>query len=174
MDTLHPRISEVIAELEASQREMTAMLATIPADRFDVRPTDGGWTITEVVEHLMLIETGAGRLIGGMLKQLEGTTDTETDPIGPTMAKYRVADPVMKLAAPDSVKPAGVPLAEALEKQAVSRERLISALKAGSGRALQTMTWQHPFMGALNGYQWALLAAQHQRRHLVQIAGTMG
>lgn len=174
MDTLHPRIAEIVAELEASQQEMTMLLAAIPADRFDVRPVDGGWTIAEIVEHLMLIETGAGRLIGGMLKQLEGTTDAETDPIGPTMARFRVAEPVTKLAAPPMVTPTGVSLGEALEKQGASRERLIAALKAGSGRALHTMTWQHPFLGALNGYQWALLAAQHQRRHLKQIAGVMG
>ena len=94
------------------------------------------------------------RLGGGDLQSVEGGTNIETAP-----------------ADQDRVKPTGVSLAEALEKQSASRARLIGSLKAGSGRALQTMTFPHPFLGDLNGYQWALLIAQHQRRHLVQIAG---
>ena len=171
MPTLHPRIQEVVAELEAAQTEMHAALAAVPADLRTRRPSEESWTIEEVVDHLMILEDSTGRLIGGMLKQLEGTTDTETDAIGPTLARFRVEQPLTKLAAPDRVKPTGVSLAEALEKQSASRARLIGSLKAGSGRALQTMTFPHPFLGDLNGYQWALLIAQHQRRHLVQIAG---
>lgn len=173
MLSLHPRIQEVIAELEAAQAEMHAALAAVPADLHTVRPDDGTWSIAEVVEHLMILEDSTGRLIGSMLKQLEGTTDTETEAIAPTMARFQVDKPIRKLAAPDMVKPSGVPLAQALEKQSASRDRLIGSLKAGSGRALNTKTYPHPFLGELNGYQWALLIAQHQRRHLVQIDSIM-
>jgi hypothetical protein len=170
MTALHPRIQEVVAELEAAQTEMHTALAAVPNELHTRRPSEESWTIEEVVDHLMVLEDSTGRLIGGMLKQLEGTTDTETDAIGPTLARFRVEQPLTKLAAPDRVKPTGVPLAEALAKQSASRERLIGSLKAGSGRALHSMTFPHPFLGDLNGYQWALLIAQHQRRHLVQIA----
>ncbi|MBY0491097.1 MAG: DinB family protein [Gemmatimonadaceae bacterium] len=169
MLSLHPRIAEVVAELESAQAQMHAAIAAVPASAHTARPNAESWTIAEVIEHLMMLEDSTGRLIGGMLKQLEGTTDSETDPIGPTMARFQVEKPLRKLAAPDMVKPTGVPMADALARQSASRERLISSLKAGSGRALNTKTYPHPFLGELNGYQWALLVAQHQRRHLVQI-----
>lgn len=169
MNSLHPRIQEVVAELEAAQAEMHAALAAVPAAIHTTRPADGTWSVAEVVEHLMMLEDSAGRLIGGMLKQLDGTTDTETDPIGPTLAAFSVEKPIKKLAAPETVQPTGIPMADALAKQGASRARLISSLTAGSGRALNAITFPHPFLGPLNGYQWALLVAQHQRRHLVQI-----
>jgi hypothetical protein len=105
-----------------------------------------------------------------MLKQLEGTVDSETDPVGPTMAHFQVHLPKTKLEAPEVVQPSGLSLAESLAALDASRARLIATLKAGSGRALHSTHFPHPFLGPLNGYQWALLAAQHQRRHLVQIA----
>lgn len=169
MSALHPRIAEVVTELEASQQELRAALGALPAPLLDRRPTDGSWTISEVVEHLMLLEHSIGRLIGGMLKQLDGTADTETDAIGPTLAHFRIAQPLRKLPAPEAMQPTGVPLAQALEQQEAARARLISALTAGSGRALHTVSFPHPVLGPLNGYQWALLVAEHQRRHLVQI-----
>ncbi|MCA0374731.1 MAG: DinB family protein [Gemmatimonadetes bacterium] len=172
--TLHPRIVEVVSALEAAQEHMRETLADIPAELMSRKPADGGWSVEEIVDHLARIEDGLGRVIGGMLKQLEGTVDTETDPIAPTIAMYNVPEPVRKIAAPERVQPVGMPLAEALAAQAAARTRVIEALRAGSGRALHTQTFPHPFFGPLNGYQWALLNAQHQRRHCVQMRNTVG
>jgi hypothetical protein len=167
---LHPRIAEVTTELRNAQQEMQELLATLGPEAMDRSAPDGGWTVAQVIEHVLIVEDGAGRLVGGMLKQLEGTVDTETEPVGPTMARYQVWNPVTKLDAPDTVAPKGASSVDVyIAKQAEARARLIAALEHGSGRALQTATWSHPFLGALNGYQWALLTAQHQRRHLVQI-----
>lgn len=171
---LHPRIVEVVAALEAAQEHMHETLAGIPAELLSRKPADGGWSVEETVDHLARTEDGLGRVIGGMLKQLEGTVDTETDPIAPTLARFNVSEPVRKVPAPERVLPAGMPLAEALAAQAAARARVIEALRAGSGRALHTQTFPHPFFGPLNGYQWALLNAQHQRRHCVQMRNTVG
>lgn len=166
---LHPRIQEIVTALDASQQVMRDTLAAIPADLITRKPADGGWSITEVVDHLATIEDGLGRLIGGMLKQLEGTVDTNTDPIAPTIAAYNVPDPVQKIVAPERVRPTGLTMDEALAKQAEARSRVVGALRAGSGRDLNAMSFPHPVFGPLTGYQWALLNAQHQRRHCVQI-----
>lgn len=168
--SLHPRIAEVTTELRNAQAEMQELLAPLPADAMERTAPEGGWTVAQVIEHLLMTEDGTGRLIGGMLKQLEGTVDTETEAIGPTLARFQIHVPTRKLQAPDMVAPKGeLPISEVLAKQADVRQRLIAALERGSGRALQTMTSPHPFLGPLSGYQWALLIALHQRRHLTQI-----
>lgn len=166
---LHPRIQEIITALDESQQCMRDTLAAIPADIVTRKPADGGWSIAEVVDHLARIEDGLGRLIGGMLKQLDGTVDTNTDPIAPTIAQYNVAEPIQKIVAPERVHPVGQSFDEALAQQAASRDRVVEALRAGSGRDLSAMSFPHPVFGPLTGYQWALLNAQHQRRHCVQI-----
>jgi len=153
---------------------MHALLESLPPEASSRTAPDGGWTVAQVIEHLLMVEDGAGRLISGMLKQLEGTVDSDTDPIGPTLARFRIDTPLTKLAAPERVTPTNaLPLAECVAKLDEARQRLITALEHGSGRALHTMTVPHPFLGELSGYQWALLAAQHQRRHLTQIRNIM-
>lgn len=168
-ETLHPRIQEIITALDAAQECMRDTLANIPADIVTRKPADGGWSIAEVVDHLARIEDGLGRLIGGMLKQLEGTVDPNTDPIAPTIAQFNVPEPIQKIVAPERVQPVGQSMEEALAQQVASRTRVIEALRAGSGRDLSAMTFPHPVFGPLTGYQWALLNAQHQLRHCVQI-----
>jgi hypothetical protein len=175
MSSLHPRIAEVTTELRDAQAEMLALLETLPPEALHRTAPDGGWTVAQVVEHLQILEDSAGRLIGSMLKQLEGTVDTETDAIAPTMARFQVWKPVTKLTAPETVRPAGeAPTADCVAKQSAARDRLIGALEQGSGRALHAATFPHPFLGTLSGYQWALLVAQHQRRHLFQIRTIVG
>jgi hypothetical protein len=168
--SLHPRIAEVTTELRNAQAEMQELLAPLSADAMARTAPEGGWTVAQVIEHVLMTEDGIGRLIGGMLKQLEGTVDTDTDAIGPTLAHFEIHIPTRKLKAPDMVTPKGaLPISEVLATQADVRQRLIAALEHGSGRALHTMTSPHPFLGPLSGYQWALLIALHQRRHLTQI-----
>lgn len=168
--SLHPRIAEVTTELRNAQAEMQELLAPLPAEAMARTAPEGGWTVAQVIEHLLMTEDGMGRLIGGMLKQLEGTVDTETEAIGPTLERFQIHRPTRKLVAPETVAPKGeLPVTVVLSKQAEARERLIAALEHGSGRALHTMTSPHPFLGPLSGYQWGLLIALHQRRHLTQI-----
>ena len=57
----------------------------------------------------------------------------------------------------------------AMQAQQVARDRVIAAYTAASGRALAEVTAPHPILGLLNGYQWGMFIAQHQRRHLVQV-----
>jgi hypothetical protein len=49
----------------------------------------------------------------------------------------------------------------------------LAALVDASGRALGQATAPHAIFGPLDGYQWALFVALHQRRHLVQISTTL-
>lgn len=167
---LHPRIVEVIAALTAAQQETDTLCASITADQESRRLGDG-WSVAEVVEHMAIVENGAGRIVSNIAKQVAGTPETSEEPVGPTLGKYHVADPsYRKVVAPEMVHPAhGAPVAESAARMRESRARLIAALEAASGTALGNAHYPHPLFGPLDGYQWGLLAAQHQLRHLVQI-----
>lgn len=168
---LHPRTAEVVTALEAAQQDMQDILAAIPAVHHDLPPAHGGWSMAQIVEHLALTEEGIGRLISKLIKQVEGVDETSTEQIAPTVEHFQVWNPTRRIEAPATVTPTGeVSLVDALERQSTARARMIDALVRGSGRALGTVTAPHPLLGPLDGYQWGLFVAQHQRRHLLQIA----
>lgn len=167
---LHPRIHEVISALTAAQQETDAFCATIPAEQADRRLGDG-WTVAQIVEHMAIVEGGAGRIVSNIAKQVADVAETSDEPVGPTLSRYHVADPsYRKVPAPETVHPVhGATIAESLERMRASRARLIAALEAASGTALGHATFPHPMFGPLDGYQWGLLAAQHQLRHVAQL-----
>jgi DinB superfamily len=167
---LHPRIREVLSALAEAQRETDAFCATITAEQESRRLGDG-WTVAQVVEHMAIVENGAGRIVSNIAKQVVAVPETSEAPIAPALARYRVADPTHhKVLAPEAVQPTqGVPVAESAARMRESRTRLVAALERASGTALGAAHFPHPIFGPLDGYQWALLAAQHQHRHLVQI-----
>ena len=63
----------------------------------------------------------------------------------------------------------GLTAAEGIERLHAVRERLVTALIEGSGLALGAVSHPHPLFGPLNGYQWILVIAMHERRHAAQI-----
>lgn len=76
---------EVVVALELAQQDMLNVLDAIPVSQRDAMPARGGWTITAIVEHLAIIEDGAGRLLSNLIKQVKDTPETETDAIEPTL-----------------------------------------------------------------------------------------
>lgn len=167
---LHPRIREVITALAHAQHEVEHVCATITPDQESRRLGDG-WTVAQVVEHMAIVEDGAGRIVNGIAKQVVGVAETDESPVTPALARFRVPDPTAyKVVAPDVVHPkSGATVAESLARLQHSRARLVALLESVSGTALGAASFPHPIFGPLDGYQWGLLAAQHQLRHLVQI-----
>lgn len=167
--TLHPRIREVLTALDEAQQEMEQVVAAFPAE-FAQHEPNGQWSLARILEHLAIVEDGAGRLIATLIKQADGTEEADDAPVAPSIEHFQVWHPTRRIEAPVMVRPSGtLTLDEALVKQTTARARLRAALEKASGLALGSVSAPHPVLGALNGYQWALVTAQHQRRHVVQI-----
>ncbi|MBL0940075.1 MAG: DinB family protein [Gemmatimonadaceae bacterium] len=171
---LHPRIAEVIGALADAQDEMSAALASVPAHLVNAQPSPGAWSVAQIVDHLAIVEDGSGRVVSKLIKMSGDVQEANTDPIGPTITRFQMWNPALRIEAPDMVVPsATADFAQATERQATARQRLIATLMEASGRAIGEHTFPHQVFGPLNGYQWALFIAEHQRRHLLQISTTL-
>lgn len=168
---LHPRIHEVLTELDRAQQEMHHVLATLPAGHANTAVRPGSWSAAQIIEHLLIVEDGTGRLASTLIKQADGSEETDDTPILPTLVPYFITDATKRpIAAPESVSPKGaLSFEESVAAQQIARERVMAAYTKASGRALATVSYPHPFLGMLNGYQWGLFIAQHQQRHMVQL-----
>ncbi len=177
MDAVHPRIGEVVDELEDSHRELVTVVTSIPEDRRDLAAHEGRWSIAQQLEHLAIVEDGIGRLLSKLIKQVVAADVREmhSEPIRHTIDHLRVVEPTLRIVAPEGVVPTGqVAAGDALERLTAARTRLIGAVRSASGYDLASVSAPHPILGPLNAYQWALFVAHHERRHLVQIRAVAG
>lgn len=169
--SLPPRLVEVTSALTDAQRDLDALLDTIPAAHHDA-PVREGWTIAQVLEHLARVEDGSGRVVSRLCEAAAGTAEAETAPLMPALAALGIETVATPLAAPEMVQPQdGLSAADALARLREARARVVRVLLANAGRALSGVSHPHPRLGVLNGYQWGLFLALHQRRHMAQIAG---
>ena len=168
----HPRIVELLMALDASRAELVALLATVDHETLN-KPSGGDtWSIAEVLEHLTMVEDGAGRLITKLHREVEasGIRETKSTSILDINSDFQVGGAEIRIAAPERVAPkGGVAPEESIQKLREIRSRLEQALLLASGWDLSAASHPHPLFGPLSGYQWALLVAQHERRHIRQL-----
>ena len=167
-ESLHPRVAEIIDELEATQRDFVAFIDTIPESQRNAPSVDGRWSIALHLEHLALVEDGTGRMISKLIKQIQATGARENDEssVLNSLDKHQIWTLNRRVVAPDLVSPKeGLMPSESLARQAASRSRVIAVLQAASGLALSTASAPHPYFGQFDVYQWGIMLAHHQRRH---------
>ncbi len=177
MNGLHPRIAEIIDVLEHAHRDLVEVVTAIPEARRDAPGDNGKWSVAQHLEHLAMVEDGAGRLMSKLIKEVAARDEreTETSSLLGSLDRYQVWTTTRKIVAPEMVQPReGLSAADALARLTTARTRMIGALQKASGLALASVTFPHPVVGPLNVYQWGLISAQHERRHLEQIRALVG
>ena len=60
--------AEIKKDLDRSTTELLDILRNIPDTIFNTKPPGGGWTIGQVAEHLIKVETSAVRLFSGAVE----------------------------------------------------------------------------------------------------------
>ncbi len=58
---------------------------------------------------------------------------------------------------------------EALTALDGTRAALLAVLEGAGGRRLEDLSYQHPFAGNLDLYQWIAFVGLHEARHVAQI-----
>lgn len=175
--TLHPRIAEIIGELEASMAALRETVNALSSEQLNAPANGEEWSVALILEHLTMTEDGMGRMFSKMLHDVEatGARETETSSILGINDEWHIATSDVRIVAPERVRPSlGMSPAESMQRIEASRARLLEVMRRGSGYALSTVSMPHPVFGPFNGYQWALANAQHMQRHIRQIRRAAG
>jgi len=168
----HPRIAELMTELEDSRAELSRTVSALTPAQRDAEPVGNEWSVAQILEHLCIVEDGGGRLMTKLMRlaQENGAYETDSSSVLHALDKFQLLDLNRRIEAPPQVIPSGtVTVAQAMERLAAIRERLLTAMVQASGLALGTVTHPHPLFGPLDGYQWLLVISFHERRHIAQI-----
>lgn len=174
---MHPRLQELTTYLDAQRAAVLAASATVPVDRWTEKPTDGAWSVSEVLEHLRKSEEGVVRLVFKLGKRARASgarSETETSSVLGSLDDFLggrgVIDRTVRREAPDMVRPGGpVDPQQVVDGLTRTRDDLYKAIALVDGIALEDLHWIHPALGDLNLYQYILFVGQHEARHALQL-----
>jgi uncharacterized damage-inducible protein DinB len=174
---MHARLAETMDYVEEKRKELLRSFAGVPADRLRRKPSDGAWSVAEILDHLGIVESGVARLIAkraGKAREAGLGEEKSTESVLASFDQHRAKLESMKMESPMSVQPRGdADLKEALEGLEASRQSLRAAAIAADGLSLGEIKHTHPLLGELDLYQWLIFLGQHEARHRKQIERTL-
>lgn len=171
---MHPRLAAVVEYADGARTELLAAVDAIPQPLREARPTEDGWSVAEVLEHLSRVEKGIAKLVALKVGELQMQPEPPLEapgmlPVDPDKFE-KVVIPVLRLDAPERVTPLGeMSSEEARAALLETRGVMLDQLHAGDGLAYSSVLHPHPFLGELDLYEWVYFVGAHERRHLAQI-----
>lgn len=170
---MHPRTRELLDLLDHHRTALLAAVEQVPHAARDRAPAPGRWSVAQLLEHLYRVERGTATLLAQRIPEAraEGLgPEAETSSVLGALDAAALLDRARARSAPEPVRPKhGLSAEAALAALAESRAALRTAVLAGDGLALGTVTHAHPALGILNLYQWVLFIAYHEGRHVPQV-----
>jgi hypothetical protein len=170
---MHPRISELVAFIEAQREQLRATVASIPETKYAAPPANGGWSILGVLEHVAITEA---RITKGFQREVSAaraagaSLETDDAPILKNLDVKMFLDRTRRIEAPPPVHPKlEMDLAAAWDALDRSRAGMHQAIADADGLALGALSMPHPFFGPMDLYTWIALVGAHDARHADQI-----
>jgi DinB superfamily len=170
---MHPRTQEILTHLDTCRAALEQAVADVPASLHGRRPAAERWSVSEIIEHLGLVE---GRIAPLLITQLGIAraaglgAERETSPVVPTFDMSRLLDRSKPLTAGDTSLPrAGLSTSAGWAILTEHRRTLREAIIAADGLALGTIHIPHPRLGVLDVYQWLVFVGGHEARHTAQV-----
>lgn len=167
---LPPKLKELAEGMEEVRAAVLDLVAGLSEEEFAAR-AEGEWSVGEILEHMILSETGTSKVIRKVLKEGAGAL-----PPYPADDSGLAVRPFPGLSerggkSPEAALPKGtMGKAEILSLAAETRERTLRSLVLLAGADPRSGEFPHPAFGSMNLYEWAaLIVLGHQKQHLRQI-----
>lgn len=140
------------------------------------KPASDRWSIAEILEHLSIAHDRIMTRIVEQFPQAPASEPGRNSQIVDALILEKIPDRSMKATAPEFARPTGlVAPSEALDRIFRSYQRLAEFLESTPdlrAHVLEAAPLRFTTNGAhstADGYQWALIAAGHDERHVRQI-----
>ncbi len=132
------------------------------------KPAPDRWSIAEIIEHLVLVESFLQENVRPRLASSTATVQDRDPKEVDAMILAKMPDRSSKYQAPPPIVPTGRWTPQvALDRFLASRQQTVAFLKSDADLRGPVVT--HPAFGAMDGYEWILAIAAHSERHTKQI-----
>lgn len=159
-----------LSYLENTRDDYHRIARGLSASQLHFKPSPDRWSIAELFEHIIVVETRVNdRLPKALLQPPSESGSSITDDNVLRLTTERTT----KLKAPEVVSPSGRwPDDRLLEEFNAVRSRSIE-FASTTNADLRRHGMPHPFFGELDCYQYVLLISAHCQRHLAQAEEVM-
>jgi hypothetical protein len=160
----------LVAELEAGAARLHTALASVPDARWTARPAPGAWSAAEIVEHLILVEQGIGRLLAERLPAAPDDPDPAPEVMEARIRAVMGNRAEIRVTSPEPYAPTGRwPTPAALREAMAATRAATLAFARTTTIPLRARRAPHPRLGPLDGVQWLVFTGAHADRHLEQL-----
>ena len=164
-------LDDIFAINEKLHQKLQLAVGSLTGEQAAALPEGEKWSVSQIVEHISLVEDGIYRICSKLLRKAEAAGQMNSGQVDLTnfMKKAEVSMDA-KLEAPEYVHPVnGRTIAESLELLDANMRRM-SELKLQfekyDGNAFK---FPHPYFGDLSAVEWLTLSGGHKIRHVRQI-----
>jgi len=167
--------NRALSELHATRKLFLDTIADVSEQQWRWKPSAEAWSVAEVAEHVAVTEDSYWNAIQRNLESPAAPEKRAEIKIADEDVIPRMADRSSKRKTCEGNAPAGrfAGAAQTAAHFRASRDRLIAFVTA-TDQDLRNRVWPHKAYGALDGYQWVLLACGHIERHVAQIKEVLG
>ncbi len=170
---VYESLSQIFDEMDETHARFYERAGALSAEEANARPDAGAWSVTEIVEHVSMVESSIVKLVTRLLMKAEaaGEPAREDGSIKPiSVEKIVERSQREKYQAPETAHPGGdVPIADSIARLRATRETLEELRPRMEKTELSNVSYPHPAFGPMNPYEWLILIGIHNGRHLKQI-----
>ncbi|CAM3167083.1 DinB family protein [Filibacter tadaridae] len=150
------------------RKELYKAIEGLTDEKFNKKPSNGGWSPKQILEHLVLMETVIAKSIARELKSSESLKVMKKPIVIST-------NRVIKVEAPSHTLPTDDFKTVEMMKEALHESRLflMDVYESGTKEQFREKSSKHPLFGQIPLTQWFPFVGLHEKRHIKQLKNTI-
>lgn len=177
-DVNNPWLAERVRDVRASISQLRSKVGPLQYLQLGWRPPEGGWSIAQVMEHLVITDQSYVDALREQLPKARPATSWEWKPslIGGFLIRSQMPESKTKVRTPPRWRPGPEARANVVDAYIKLREELIDLMKQADGKDLRRTKLSSPAAKwiRINVGDAFMTLVVHTQRHIKQIERIMG
>jgi hypothetical protein len=159
-------MKKTLQRLDSIHQRLLSAVSSLEPKLYAQRPTEGEWSVGEIVHHLCLVEDR-------VIKELESAIARPPQRVGllrrliPTSI---VSVRAIRVKAPQAMNPLDAPAKEvAIQNFDRTRSNLKALCATHGNERFRNLVFKHPVLGDIDGVATVSFIGYHEQRHYKQI-----
>jgi hypothetical protein len=159
-------ISDRLTLLDSNTADTLEFVKRFSSAQLSLKKQDG-WTILEILEHIVIVEGGCYKLL---TKSSENVAETPEIFGQEKLNKLLIERRERKVVAPEGLHPKGeIKDVASFEKTFLEQRNLFKQNINSNKIIVDNRTHKHPFLGEMTISDWVHFIPMHTKRHVEQI-----